>query len=304
MYDVIVIGGGPAGLSATVNAACEGLEAIMIADQLGGQAGTSSRIENFLGFPEGISGPTLTKRACTQAQKFGAILHEGRVKNVRPSSRGGFSLLLEGGSRLAGRSLIIACGAHYNRPDWAEGFEHGGGIHYACTSEVVRHSGHETVAVVGGGNSAGQAAVFLASKVKHVHLVIRSGDIADGMSYYLYDRILNTPNIELHTQTNTRRVLPNKNGKVGALEFENGEVLPVSDVYVMIGASPNCDFLNGLAEVDDRGFIKTDALFQTSVPGLYAVGDIRSGSIKRVANAAGEGAACIQQVFRYINPEV
>jgi thioredoxin reductase (NADPH) len=301
MFDVAVIGGGPAGLSACVNAACEGLEAILIADTIGGQAGTSSRIENLIGFPSGISGPSLTSRTCKQAKKFGAIIHEGRVVTMRHSTREGFSLTLEGGERLAARSVVIACGAQYNRPPWAFPFENGKGVHYACTAEVVRHSGHETVAVIGGGNSAGQAATFLASKVKHVHLIIRSQDIADGMSYYLYDRIANTPNIEVHTQTDTKQILPNSKGRVGALEFMDGKVLPVSDVYVMIGATPNCHFLNGLCDVDEKGFIMTTDAFKTSCEGIYAVGDIRSGSIKRVANAAGEGAACIQPIFRFLN---
>jgi thioredoxin reductase (NADPH) len=301
MFDVAIIGGGPAGLSACVNAACEGLEAILIADTIGGQAGTSSRIENFLGFPAGISGPALTDRACRQAKKFGAVIHEGRIETVRPSTREGFSMTLEGGSRIAARSVVIACGAEYNRPEWAIPYE-GKGIHYACTADVVRHSGHETVAVIGGGNSAGQAASYLSGRVKHVHLVIRSGNIADGMSYYLYERIKKAPNIEIHTNANTKSILANTKGKIGALEFDDGKVLPLTDVYVMIGAKPNCSFLREMCEVDAQGFIVTDELFMTSCPGMYAVGDIRSGSIKRVANAAGEGAACIQPVFRHLNP--
>lgn len=298
MYDLAIIGGGPAGLSAAVNAACEGLETILLAEHIGGQAGTSSRIENFLGFPAGISGPALTDRACKQAQKFGAVIHEGRVEQLR----NGFELVMLGGSRIKARSVVIACGAQYRRPEWAIPYENKG-IHYACTAEVVRHSGKETVAVVGGGNSAGQAAMFLASKVRHVHLVVRGTDLADTMSHYLYSRILETPNIDIHYQTNTVSVLANSAGRVGALEFADGQVLPVSDVYVMIGASPNCHFLGDLAETDNKGFIVTNDVFETSLAGLYAVGDIRSGSIKRVANAAGEGAACIQRVFAFLNPK-
>jgi thioredoxin reductase (NADPH) len=287
-----------------VNAACEGLEAVLIADHIGGQAGTSSRIENFIGFPAGISGPALTDRACRQAQKFGAtILEDSLVETIRRSTvSDGFSMTLKGGTRVRARALVIACGAHYMRPDWALPFENHG-VHYACTAEVVRHSGHETVAVIGGGNSAGQAATFLASKVKHVHLIIRSKHLTDGMSYYLYDRIRKTPNIEVHHETNTKSILANSKNRVGALEFDDGKVLPVSDVYIMIGARPNCDFLNNLCEVDDRGFIKTNGMFETSCRGVYAVGDIRADSIKRVANAAGEGAACIQPLFRFLNPK-
>lgn len=298
MFDVVVIGGGPAGLSAALNAACEGLETILIADHIGGQAGTSSRIENFIGFPGGISGPALTDRACRQAQKFGAIIHEGRVASIRDN----YEVVLQGGSRFKTRALILACGAQYRRPDWALPYENKG-IHYACTAEVVRHSGHETVAVVGGGNSAGQAAMFLSTKVKHVHLVVRGKSLAETMSHYLYSRIINTPNIEIHFQTNTAKVLANSRGRVGALEFADGQVLSVSDVYVMIGATPNCHFLDGMIETDCKGFINTNEVFETSKPGVYAVGDVRSGSIKRVANAAGEGAACIQRVFRFLNPQ-
>lgn len=300
MLDIVVIGGGPAGLSAAIGAACEGLETMVVADAIGGQAGTSSRIENFMGFPAGISGPALTDRACKQAQKFGATIHHGRVARVHLRGRC-YELRMEGGSRLKARSIVLACGAQYRRPEWAMPYE-GKGIHYACTAEVVRHSGHETVAVIGGGNSAGQAAMFLSTKTRHVHLVVRGDRLSTTMSHYLYDRILNTPNIEVLYQTDTVQVLPNTKGHVGGLEFANGKTLSVSDVYVMIGASPNCHFLDGLVEVDDKGFIKTNDVFETSAPGVYAVGDVRSGSIKRVANAAGEGAACIQRVFHFLNP--
>lgn len=304
MFDVAVIGGGPAGLSALVNAACEGLESIMIAEEVGGRAGTSSRIENFLGFPDGISGPSLTQRATRQATKFGAIIHNGRVDKVRPSTEfdGCFSLELADGARVRARSLIVACGATYIEPEWAKGMDKRKGVHYACTAEVVRHSGHETVAVIGGANSAGQAATFLAGKVKTVHLILRSNDLAKGMSYYLYDRIRKTPNIQVHYEHDTDEILKDAKGHVRGLHFTNGTSIDVSDVYVMIGAKPNCHFLDGLCDVDDKGFIKTTDMFKTSCDGIYAVGDIRSGSIKRVANAAGEGAACIQPIFSLLNP--
>ena len=296
-YDVVIIGGGPAGLSAAVNAACEGLETLLIANHIGGQAGTSSRIENFLGFPDGISGPNLTERACKQAKKFGAMIHEGTVDRLRD----GFEVHLDCGTRLSTRSLILACGAHYNRPDWAIPFE-GKGIHYACTADVVRHAGHETVAVVGGGNSAGQAAMFLSGKCKQVHLVIRGGDLAKQMSHYLYSRILEQPNIVVHYHSDTAAILPNLDGKVGGMIFKDGSTLSVSDIYVMVGATPNCHFLDGLVEQDAKGFILTNDVFETNKAGVFAVGDIRAGSIKRVANAAGEGAACIQRVFHFLNP--
>lgn len=298
MFDVVIIGGGPAGLSACVSAACEGLETLLIAEHIGGQAGTSSRIENYLGFPAGISGPALTDRACRQATKFGALMHKNeKVARIDDD----FTVHLESGSRVHAKSLIIACGAQYRRPEWAIPYE-GKGVHYACTAEVVRHGGHETVAVIGGGNSAGQAAVFLASKVKHVHLIVRGHALAETMSHYLWERILNQGNIEVHFETETKQIVPNSKGKVGAIEFECGKVLPVTDVYVMVGAEPNCHFLGDLCAVDERGFIKTNDRFETSKPGIYAVGDIRSGSIKRVANACGEGAACIQPLFHFLNP--
>lgn len=299
MHDVAIIGAGPAGLSAAVNAAAEGLETIIVAEHIGGQAGTSSLIENIIGFPEGISGPALTAKACTQAEKFGALMHQGRVDLVEAGPTG-FMIHLHGGSNFLARSVVVACGVQYNIPKWAEGIKRG--VHYACTADVVRHAGHETVAVIGGGNSAGQAAMFLANKTKHVHLIVRGKKLADGMSHYLYKRILETPNIQLHFETDTKQLVLDEHRHVKGIETDKFSI-PVSDVYIMIGAKPQCGFMGGLVELDDHGFIVTNDVFETSTPGIYAVGDIRARSIKRVANAAGEGAACIQRVFQFLHPE-
>lgn len=301
MHDVAIIGAGPAGLSAAVNAAAEGLETVIVAEHVGGQAGTSSLIENIIGFPEGISGPALTAKACTQAEKFGALLHHGVVEGVKRSEpHKNYLLSMRGGSNILARSIIVACGVQYNIPKWAENVRRG--VHYACTADVVRHAGHETVAVIGGGNSAGQAAMFLAGKVKHVHLIVRGKKLADGMSHYLYSRIAETSNIEIHFETNIQRLLLDEKLHIGSVETDRG-IFPISDVYIMIGAKPQCGFMGDLVGLDDHGFIMTNDVFETITPGIYAVGDIRARSIKRVANAAGEGAACIQRVFHFLHSE-
>lgn len=299
MYDVCIIGGGPAGLSAAVGAASEGLFTILLAERMGGQAGTSSLIENYLGFPEGISGPALIGRARQQAQKFGAHLSKRCVRRVELRPEGCFWLHLANRTVIRTRSIIVASGARYNKIEAAVPYE-GKGVHYACNQGNVRRSCTcDVVAVIGGGNSAGQAAMFLSTKAKEVHLLVRKQALAETMSSYLYERILACDQIKVHYETEVLMV--------GGTDLEITDIMTtkgdiqISDLYVMIGASPNADFLGGLVAVDRRGFIETDDGFVTSVPGIFAVGDIRAGSVKRVANAAGEGAACVNKLWAFLN---
>jgi len=305
LYDVCIIGAGPAGLSAATGAASEGLSVIVLAEKIGGQAGTSSRIENYLGFPEGLSGPSLAGRGVKQASKFGAVILEKKVKSVTTRPQGGFLVETEG-FPVRSRTVIIASGAQYRKLPEDIGFLpfEGRNVHYACTQSTVRSKCRcDEVVVVGGGNSAGQAALFLSEKAKHVHILVRKGGLEATMSDYLTDRLCRLPNVSIHT----RSTLVDLTGE-GELEtaswqnLDTNEVTTtaVTDVYVMIGAEPNCGFATGLCSLDDKGFIQTNG-YETSVPGLFAVGDARSGSVKRVATAAGEGATCIPAVWNYIS---
>jgi thioredoxin reductase (NADPH) len=302
MYDVAIIGGGPAGLAAAIGAAAEGLRTVVLCDQLGGQAGTSSLIENFLGFPEGISGPDLTDRAEAQARKFGADFKDCVCRTLDEAG-GLFRLTTTHDETVVSRTVVVASGAKYRRLDPATGFEpfEGKGVHYAATpQDVAANCRCDEVVVVGGGNSAGQAAMFLAGKAKRVHLVVRKPDIRHTMSGYLIERIYEQPNIVLHFGTEITMI----QGKdwVNAVLLNNGTQLAVTDVYVMIGAQPNAAFLDGICGTDPHGFIQTDDFFQTKKPGLFAVGDVRAGSVKRVANAVGEGSTVIKWLWRYLFP--
>lgn len=308
IYDVAVIGGGPAGLSAAMNAASEGLKTTLLCSVRGGQAGTSSLIENYLGFPNGISGPELTDLAFEQAKKFGCDFKNCTVEAMGRSNQGVFVLATKGGDIIRAKSVIAATGARYNRlsPDTgAQDFE-GDGVHYACTADVIAKRACREVVVVGGGNSAGQAAVFMADHCDHVHLVVRRKDPAETMSAYLLDRIENNPNITIHTRTVVHEA-DGADGKLAQVTLRNldtnvRERIAVTDLFIMIGARPHSQFLSGLAELDDKGFVVADpGTKEASTPGLYAVGDIRSGSVKRVANAAGEGASCIPSVWNFVN---
>jgi thioredoxin reductase (NADPH) len=308
VYDVAVIGGGPAGLSAAMNAASEGLKTILLADQLGGQAGTSSLIENYLGFPDGISGPALTKRALEQARKFGCSHLGCTVEAMGRSNEGLFVMATKSGEIIRARAVIAATGAHYNTlpPETGIAAFDGHGVHHACTADTVAHRDCKEVVVVGGGNSAGQAAVFMAERCEHVHLVIRRDSLRETMSDYLIQRVEAHPNITLHTRTVVLRA--EGDDVISAVLLQNLDTqvierIAITDLFVMIGAQPHSQFLNGLAELDDKGFIKAGADKATSTPGLFAVGDIRSGSVKRVANAAGEGASCIPAVWQFLNPQ-
>jgi thioredoxin reductase (NADPH) len=311
VYDLAVVGAGPAGLAAAVYASSEGLKTLVIEGNApGGQAGTSSRIENYLGFPSGISGMELASRAQTQAQRFGAKLAISRnVVSVR-CERAPFALTLEGEVVVRARAVVIATGARYRklRVPNLDKFEMEG-IHYSATALEARVCTEEDVIVVGGGNSAGQAAVFLTSYAKHVHILIRAGELASTMSEYLVQRIDSSRHITLHPYTEIvelrgRERLESvlwKNRKTG-----EQQELAIRNVFVMIGADPCTEWLKDCVRLDSNGFVLTGASvreginsYATSVPGVFAVGDVRSGSVKRVASGVGEGSVVVAAVHAY-----
>jgi len=308
IYDVAIIGGGPAGLAAAIGATSEGLSTIVICEKLGGQAATSSRIENFLGFPDGISGPALTDRARRQAERFGAVFDFCGCTHIERAA-GMFRVHKDsGGAAVEARSVIVASGARYRRLDPLTGYEafEGKGVHYDASHREVRENCRcDEVAVVGGGNSAGQAAVFLAKKARQVHVLVRRDTLRETMSGYLINRLENAPNIHCHHGTEVVGVHGSDWVESLTLSTPEGErQLNVSDLYVMIGATPNADFTREICRTDHDGFIETDAKFETSVPRLFAVGDCRAGSIKRVANAVGEGSSVVKWVWDSLFPPV
>ncbi|WP_404334736.1 FAD-dependent oxidoreductase [Sphingomonas sp. MMS12-HWE2-04] len=314
VFDLIVVGAGPSGLAAAVYAASEGLDTLVIeADAPGGQAGTSSRIENYLGFPTGISGQALAGRAQVQAQKFGAQLAISRGATGIDCGTRPFGITLEGGERVAGRSVLIATGARYRRlsvPDYDR--LEGCGIYYAATPMEAQLCMGEEAVVVGGGNSAGQAAVFLARTCSHVHVLVRSAGLAETMSDYLVQRIRNSPQITLHVFSEITAVAGDTYlSQVAWRDRRSGAetVRPVRNLFAMIGAEPNTGWLDGCVPLDDRGFVLTgsDAAgtplaspYATRVPGIFAVGDVRSGSIKRVASGVGEGSVVVSAVHQFL----
>ncbi len=319
--DVAIVGAGPAGLAAAVYAASEGLDAVVIeAESPGGQAGSSSKIENYLGFPTGISGLELSGRAVVQAEKFGARMMMGqRVVQVNCDQRP-YQLTLENGSIVQARSIIIAAGAQYNKPNIAnlKQFE-ANGIYYAATFMESQLCGSDEVIVIGGGNSAGQAAVFLAETAGKVHMLVRGKTLSETMSRYLTQRITTHPAIELHLQSEVVSLQGDSRlERVTWIDKSSGEksTREIGHVFVMAGASPHSDWLRGCVALDQQGFVLTgrdldpvlaDApqkwplgrppqMLETSLPAVYAVGDIRSGNVKRVASAVGEGAISIHLV--------
>jgi thioredoxin reductase (NADPH) len=311
--DLAVVGGGPAGLAAAVYGASEGLTTIVIEGTApGGQAGTSSRIENYLGFPTGVSGQDLAQNATVQAQKFGARFAISRDVVDFEQTGNGYQLSLEGGKTIFTRSIVIATGARYRRldvPNYRR-FEFQG-VHYAATAmEAARCAGKDVV-VVGGGNSAGQAALHLALSANHVHLVIRGKALKATMSDYLVQRIASSSRITLHTDSEV--VSLDGHSYLQTVTWRNRETnafqtCAAENMFVMIGALPNTAWLKGKLDLDANGFVVTGAapgeeggsVFQTSCSGVYAVGDVRSGSVKRVANAVGEGSVVVSEVHRYI----
>ncbi len=321
-FDLIVVGGGPAGLAACVYGASEGLRTLGVEQvAVGGQAGTSSRIENYLGFPTGISGGDLARRAVVQAEKFGAALTSPCTAVALRHEAGHLIIGLSDGTDVAARAAIVATGARYRRLEAArlEDFE-GTSVYYAATELEARSCAASPVIVAGGGNSAGQAAVFLADSGSTVTVIIRGPDLNASMSRYLVDRIEAHEQVALRTNTKIVGLDGNETLTGVRVSGPDGEsVLHCNALFSFIGAEPNSDWLSGCAVLDDRGFVLTDRSlredqlderwatlgraplpFETSHPGLFAVGDIRSGSTKRVAAAVGEGSAAVRSVHDYL----
>lgn len=311
VHDVVVVGAGPAGLAAAVYAASEGLDTLVIESTApGGQAGTSSKIENYLGFPTGISGQALAGRAQVQAQKFGARLSVSRAAAQIDCGEPGesFWLTMDDGSQAQARVVVVATGARYRRLDLADydRFE-GAGIHYAATAMEASLCVEQPVVVVGGGNSAGQAAMFLSRAASHVHILVRGPGLAETMSSYLVDRIAASERITLHPHCAVsglegRQALERVTWKDVRSGSETSQ--PVGALFVMIGAEPNTSWLGDCLELDEAGFVRTGGSlspYETTRPGIFAVGDVRSGSVKRVASGVGEGSVVVQAIHQHLD---
>jgi thioredoxin reductase (NADPH) len=324
VHDVVVIGAGPSGLAAAVYAASEGLQVLVLETNApGGQAASSSKIENYLGFPTGISGYELAARAYTQAQKFGADVVIARAAAKLLCERQPYAIELDSKERIAARTIILATGAAYNKIDVPNLAKYEGkGVYYGATYIESQLCGGEEVVVVGGGNSAGQAAVYLSQTARKVYMLVRSGGLAQTMSKYLIRRIEENPNIELLTHTEIValegdddlehvRWINNRTGVQGERK--------IGHVFVMTGAAPNTGWLKDCVALDERGFVKTGRdlnerdllssgwpvtrqpfLLETSLPGVLAVGDVRSGNVKRVASAVGEGSIAVHMVHQIL----
>jgi len=323
--DVVVIGAGPAGLAAGVYGASEGLDVLVLETGTpGGQAGSSSKIENYLGFPTGISGLALAARALIQAQKFGAEIRTAYSALHLNCDQRPYAIEFANGHAVRTHAVVIATGAEYRQLslDNASRFLDMG-IYYAATTTEARRCGTAEVIVVGGGNSAGQAAVYLAATCKRVNLLVRANGLADSMSQYLIRRIADTPNITLRTRTQITSLEGQEQLTRVTWKTAPGNVPETHDighVFLMTGALPCTNWLNSCVALNEKGFVRTGSdllreelseskwankrqpeFFETSVPGIFAVGDVRCGSVKRVAAAVGEGSACIQQVHRVLH---
>ena len=324
--DLVVVGAGPAGLAAAVYGASEGLNVLVLESNVpGGQAGSSSRIENYLGFPTGISGLDLTGRAYAQALKFGAhvMVAKGATRLACDGQR--YTVEIDGGPKVPARTIIIATGAEYRKPalENLSMFE-GAGVYYGATSMEAQLCRGDEVVVVGGGNSAGQAAVFLAQTTRRVHVLVRRDGLGATMSRYLIRRIEETPAIVLHPYTQV--VGLEGSGRLERIRWRDDrtgdvETHDIGHVFMMTGAVPNSRWLNGCIALDDKGFVKTGAdlsadelaaakwpqtrspyLLETNRPGIFAVGDVRGGNIKRVASAVGEGSIAVAFVHQVLRP--
>ena len=322
VHDLVVVGAGPAGLAAAVYGASEGLDVLVLESHApGGQAGSSSKIENYLGFPTGISGQALAGRAITQAQKFGAEIAIARSAAMLRCQQRPYEVELAGGSTVKARTVIIATGAQYRKIELPElsRFE-GNGVYYGATPVEAQLCEAEEVIVVGGGNSAGQAAVFLSNGARHVHVMVRGKGLTDTMSRYLIHRIEVGKNITLRPFTQITAL--EGDGRLERVRFVDSRkhetmTLPVRHVFLMTGALPNTEWLQRCVALDEKGFVKTGPdvtqeeltswplkrppyLLETNRPGVFAVGDVRSNSVKRVASAVGEGSISIQLIHRVL----
>ena len=314
-FDVLIVGGGPAGVAAGVYAGAEGLRALVVEDiAIGGQAGTSSRIENYMGFPTGISGADLVWRGEVQAMKFGTrFAMPRRVVLVEKLEDESFCATFDGGQRVRATAVVAATGVQYRRLpiDRLEDFE-GAGIYYAATEIEARYCRGTEAVVIGGGNSAGQAAMFLSRSARCVRLLVRGTSLAASMSNYLSARLEADPQIAIEYGAEVTAVHGSdhleaatiRDVKTHATRFVNTRAL-----FVMVGALPNTDWLAGLVDLDDKGFVITGSggggsaasPFATSQPGIFAVGDVRAGSVKRVASSVGEGSVVISKVWEFVN---
>ncbi len=313
LFDVAIVGGGPAGVAAGVYAGAEGLCAVVLEDlAIGGQAGTSSRIENYMGFPTGISGADLVGRGEVQAMKFGTrFAMPVRARALKQCERKHFHITLDNDDVVSARALIVATGVQYRKLR-LEGLEtlEGSGIYYAATEVEARWCKDSEVAVIGGGNSAGQAAMFLARTARHVHVLVRGSSLASSMSDYLLQRLQSHPRITIHLRTEVTE-LQGDDALTGITIRDKtmGQdwMLQTAALFIMVGAAPNTGWLSGLAQLDNKGFLRTgrdaggSSQYETSCPGLFAVGDVRAGSVKRVASAVGEGSVVMSAVWSHIN---
>jgi len=319
--DLIVVGAGPAGLAAAVYAAYEGLDVLVVERAApGGQAGASSKIENYLGFPAGLSGNDLASRAIAQSEKFGARIMVARAVERLGCDRRTYEVVLDDGEVIRARTIVLATGAEYNRPALAnlEAFT-GKGVYYSATFMEAQFCASEEIVVIGGGNSAGQAAIFLSQSAATVHLLVRGPGLGDTVSRYLIRRIEENSRIQVHTATEINALAGDGHlERVAWIDKASGVVstYPIRHVFVMAGASPKTAWLSGCVALDNKGFIVTGRdleaatppipwpltrpphMLETSLPGVFAVGDARSGNVKRVASAVGEGSIVVSLVHQ------
>lgn len=308
--DLLIVGGGPAGVAAAVYAGAEGIKALVIDElAIGGQAGTSSRIENYMGFPTGISGADLVWRGQVQAMKFGTCFSvPSQATALTKQDDGSFCVTLDDGQSVCARAILIATGVQYQRLPLGrlEYFE-GAGVYYAATDMEARFCRNTDAAIIGGGNSAGQAAMFLSRSARHVHVLVRGGTLAESMSEYLRSRLEADEKITIHYNCQVSELHGNS-GLTHITLNEGGDrrEIEVGALFVMVGAAPNTGWLSGLVELDSKGFVKCGgnpdgSQYATSHAGIYAVGDVRAGSVKRVASAVGEGSVVISEVWSYLS---
>ena len=315
-FDLLIVGGGPAGVAAAVYAGSEGLDALVIEDTaVGGQAGTSSRIENYMGFPTGISGTDLTYRGQVQALKFGTrFVMPRRVEKLERREDGSFCATLDAddngnADEICAKSVLVSTGVQYRRLPLKNLEElEGSGIYYSATEMEARFCAGTEAVVIGGGNSAGQAAMYLSRSAAHVHLVVRSDSLAASMSSYLSQRLEADPRVTIHYQTEVTAL--HGDDWLEAVTFttpDGDRRVETGALFIMIGAAPNTDWLSGLVETDEKGFVRTGAdvgresPFETGTDGIFAVGDVRSGSVKRVASAVGEGSVVVSRIWTYLD---
>ena len=310
-FDVLIVGGGPAGVAAAVYAGAEGLCALVVEDTaIGGQAGTSSRIENYMGFPTGISGTDLVYRGQIQALKFGTrFAMPRRVEHLEKRDDGLFCATLDDGDEVCAKVVLVSTGVQYRRLplDRLEEFE-GAGVFYAATDMESRFCSKTDAVVIGGGNSAGQAAMYLSRTASHVHLVVRADSLAASMSSYLTERLEADDRITIHYDTEVTAL--HGDDHLRAVTFDSGgkqREIETRALFIMIGAAPNTQWLSNLVATDDKGFVETGnsanqhSPFATSCDGIFAVGDVRANSVKRVASAVGEGSVVVSELWSYID---